>query len=303
MTMPAVLPLAHGGGGGDAERWWQIAAILAITGVGAAYGRGVQELWHRARVGAGISPPRAAAFAAGLAVLLLAQLPPLHTIAEESFAGHMGQHMVLMVVAGPLLALGGAGLPLTMALPVGARRVVARLRSGALGRWLRQPIRRVLVVGVLHTGVLWFWHLPAPYTAALHSPAVHAVEHLSFVAAAWLLWSAVLAPSRHRVNGGMAFLLLFGVGMTGAALGAVLTFAPAPLYPGHALAPSGGDPLTDQQLAGLVMWIPMDMVVLALALSVFVRWLTGLEHGTPGDRALPARGPGPPAPAEEVTTR
>jgi cytochrome c oxidase assembly factor CtaG len=280
------MPLAHGEGGEGTERWWQLGAVLVITGLGAAYGRGVQELWCRVGGGAVISRARVAAFATGLAMLLLVRLPPLHTLAEESFAGHMAQHMVLIIVAAPLLGLGGAGLPLTLALPRSGRRLAARVRSGAVGRWLRLPVRRALAVGVLHTAVLWFWHLPGPYTAALHSPVVHAGEHLSFLVAAWLLWSAVLAPSRHRLNGGMAFLLLFGVGMTAAALGAVLTFAPSPLYPGHALAPTGGDPLTDQQLAGLVMWIPMDMVVLGLALSVFLRWFTGL--GSPGERARPA---------------
>ncbi len=81
--------------------------------------------------------------------------------------------------------------------------------------------------------------------------------------------------------------------MAAAALGAVLTFAPAPLYPDHALA--SGNPLADQQLAGLVMWIPMDVVLLGLAVSVFLRWLTGLEDRTPGDRELR------PVPAEEAT--
>ncbi len=286
------LSLAHQAGG-DAGTWWQLGAVVAISGLGAAYGRGVQELWSRG--GRVVSVPRAVAFAGGIGALLLAQLPPLHDIAEESLAGHMVQHMVLVIVAGPLLALGGAGLPLLMALPRGARRVLARLRAAPASRWLRQPVRWALVVGAVHTVALWFWHLPAPYVAALDNPLVHTVEHVSFVAVGWLLWAAVLSPGRHRLNGAAAFLLLFAAGMAAAALGAVLTFAPAPLYPDHALA--AANPLADQQLAGLVMWVPMDMVVLGLAVSVFLRWLTGLEDRTPGDREPR------PVPVEEVTPR
>jgi cytochrome c oxidase assembly factor CtaG len=285
------VPLAHGAAADAGERWWQIAAVLSLAALGAGYGRGVQELWSRGGAGAAVPRARVLAFAVGLVAVVLAQAPPVHHVAEESFAGHMAQHMLLLVVAGPLLAAGGAGLPLAVALPPAGRRRVARLRSSRPGRWLRRPAHRAVAVAGLHTAVLWVWHFPAPYLAALRHPAVHVAEHASFLAAAWLLWAAVVGPRRQRLAGPVAFLLLFATGMAAAALGAVLTLARAPLYPPSAYPAAGapsGDPLADQQLAGLVMWVPMDALVLAAAAGAFLRWLTGLERRLPAARDLPA---------------
>jgi putative membrane protein len=280
-------PLAHGASDGVAEGWWQIVAVLALAALAAGYGRGVQELWSRGGVGAVVSRPRVLAFLAGLAAAVLAQSPPVHELAEGSFAGHMVQHMLLLVVAGPLLAAGGAGLPLALALPRSGRRRLARLRGGGLARWLRQPANRAIAVAGAQAVALWVWHFPAPYLAALHSPAVHVAEHASFLATAWLLWAPMVGPRWQRLAGPVVFLLLFATGMAAAALGAVLTLAPSPLYPAEAF-PAGGDPLREQQLAGLAMWVPMDVVVLTVAAGVFLRWLAGLERRSPGERDLAA---------------
>jgi cytochrome c oxidase assembly factor CtaG len=279
-------PLAHTAGSGDAERWWEIAALVTLAALAASFGRGLQEAWSRGGAGTVVPRWRATAFAGGLATLVLAQSPPVHELAEHSFAGHMAQHMLFLVVAGPLLAAAGAGLPLMLALPLGGRRRLARVRASGLARWLRRPVHRALIVVGVHTGVLWAWHLPGPYLAAVDDPAVHLAEHASFVAAGWLLWSAVIGPRRQRLPGPVALLALFAAGMTAAALGAVLTFAPAPLYPAAAFP--AGTALAEQQLAGLVMWIPMDGVILACALGGFLRWLTGLDRQTPADRDLAA---------------
>jgi cytochrome c oxidase assembly factor CtaG len=278
--------LAYGAAGGDAERWWEMAALSTVAVLAAGYGRGVQELWSRGGAGAAVSRSRVLAFAGGLATLVLAQSSSVHELAENSFAGHMVQHMLLLVAAGPLLAAGAAGLPLTLALPPVGRRRLARLRGGGLARWLRRPVHRALIVVGVHTAALWAWHLPAPYLAAVDHPAVHVAEHASFVVAGWLLWSAVLGPRRQRLAGPVAFLVLFTTGMAAAGLGAVLTLAPAPLYPAPAFP--AGDPLGEQQLAGLVMWAPMDAVILAGAVGVFLRWMTGPQRLAPGDRDLDA---------------
>lgn len=273
------------------EPWSMMATIIVLCGLAALYGCGVQNLWQRRGTGAVISVPRAVGFGLGLAAIGAADSSPVAEFAAGSFAGHMAQHMLLVVVVGPLLGAGGAALPLSLALPHRLRRVVNRYRAAPFARWLRRPAHRLVAGGLVFTGVLWVWHLPSMFAFAERVEVVHAVEHLSFVVIAWMLWAAVLSPDRHRLTGPLGFLLLFVVGMTSAALGAVLTFAPQPLYP--SVVYGTADPLADQQLAGLVMWIPMDVVLLGFAVHAFGRWLTGMDGGSSRDEVLVRPGPVP----------
>lgn len=293
----ATAGLAHAGA--EDHRGAAVVVVVLVAALATAYGRGVHELWHRRGAGEIVPGWRVFAFGLGLVVLVGAQSPPVHAAAERSFAGHMAQHMILLVVAGPLLAAGAAGLPLTVAAPVPVRRRLARWRAAPAGRWLRRPVHLAVVVAGAQAGVLWAWHLPAPYLLALDDPPVHAVEHGTFVAAGWLLWAPLLGPVRHRLAGPLAVLLLFATMMPASALGAMLTLAPAPLYPSGVLAPAGGEPLVDQQLAGLVMWIPMDVIVLVAAAALVLRWLTDLERTTPSGTGL-RPGDGRPASAKEI---
>ena len=260
------------------ERWAELAAVLLIAALAAGYGRGVQEIWQRRGIGAVVPRWRAMAFGSGLLTMLVAQQGPIHEASEHSLAGHMTQHMILMLVGGPLLAAGGAGLPLTVAAPRRLRRAAARLRASATGRWMRQPLNTALVAAGLHTLVLWFWHLPSPYEWVEANSVVHGLEHVSLVAVSWLLWSMVLGPGAARLSPPVGFLLLFASGMPAAALGAVLTLAPTVLYPGYTLS--------DQQLAGLIMWVPMDVVMFVVAVTLFLRWITSLDRLNPADRDL-----------------
>jgi putative membrane protein len=296
---PAAAVLAHGGGeGAAADRWSGLAAYLAIGLLAAGYGRGVHELWHRRGTGAVVPVWRAVAFAAGLAVLAVGQSPAVHAAAEDSFAAHMGQHMLFLVVAGPLLAAGAAGIPFAVAAPTPIRRVAGRARLGL--RWLRQPVKRAVVAGAVQTVVLVGWHLPRPYLWAVRSEPVHAAEHVCFIAASWLLWSCLLGAGRHRLSGPAALLLLFGSGMPAAGIGIALAIAPVPIYDPAALIPHGGDPLAAQQLGGLVMWAPMEGLVLAMGAGLFLRWLVTLERRLPADRALLPSGDTAPDPDEVV---
>ncbi|MFG3299443.1 cytochrome c oxidase assembly protein [Micromonospora chersina] len=277
---------AHGSGSGDvAEGLLTMLAVAVVCLLAAGYGRGVQELWARRGRGRVVGGRRVTAFGAGLVVVLAADQGPVHRAAESSYAGHMAQHMLLLLVAGPLLAAGAAGLPLTMAAPRSLRRLLARVRAAPPVRRLRRPAEYALLAAAAQTLTLWLWHLPGPYVAAVDRPVLHAAEHLSLVAAAWLLWAPVLGPARHRTPAPVSLLLLVGTMLPASALGAVLTFAPEPVYPLRVLGP---DPLADQQLAGLLMWAPMDLVVLVAALAVFLGWLLRLERERP-DRLATAR--------------
>ncbi|MFE9690167.1 cytochrome c oxidase assembly protein [Micromonospora sp. NPDC005806] len=285
---------AHGPGQSDvAEGLLTMLAVAVVCLLAAGYGRGVQELWARRGRGRVVPGWRVAAFGGGLLVVLAADQGPVHRLAESSFAGHMAQHMLLVLVAGPLLAAGAAGLPLTLAAPLPPRRLLARWRAAAPVRRLRRPARYALLAGAVQTVVLWLWHLPGPYVAAVDRPVLHAAEHLSLVAAAWLLWAPVLGSARHRTPAPVSLLLLVGTMLPASALGAVLTFAPEPVYPARVLGP---DPLADQQLAGLLMWAPMDLMVLVVALAVFLSWLLRLDRERP-DRPVPAWPGRPPTPS------
>ncbi|MGN9779140.1 cytochrome c oxidase assembly protein [Micromonospora sp. H33] len=253
-------------------------AVVTICLLLAGYGRGVQELWARRGPGRVVPGWRVAAFGMGVLMTLAADQGPAHQLAESSLAGHMAQHMLLLLVAGPLLAAGAAGLPLSLATPLPVRRLLARCRAVPPVRRLRRSTAYALLAGGGQAAVLWFWHLPGPYTAAVDRPAVHAVEHLCFVATAWLFWAPVVGASRHRTPAPVAVLLLVGTMLPASALGAVLTFAPEPIYPVRVFH---ADPLADQQLAGLLMWAPMDLVVLVAALTVFMRWLLLIDHDRP----------------------
>ncbi|SCL27186.1 Cytochrome c oxidase assembly factor CtaG [Micromonospora pallida] len=285
--MPALT--APGPAGAD-EVAGGILAMLLVTVLAllaAGYGRGVHELWARRGVGDVLPGWRVVAFGAGLLVLLAAQNGPIAALAARGLAVHMTQHMLLLLVAGPLLAAGAAGLPLTLACPAALRRRLARLRVTGPGRWLRRPVVVALVAGGLQTVVLWFWHLPVPYLAAERHPVVHVVQHACFVGSAWLLWAPLLGAPRHRLPAPTGMLLLIGTMLPASALGAVLTFAPRPVYP---VAVLGADPLADQQLAGLLMWAPMDVVALIAALATFLRWLSALQRRRPERVTSPESG-------------
>ncbi|ROT28183.1 cytochrome c oxidase assembly protein [Micromonospora sp. HM5-17] len=300
--MPALTDGSAGGGPlayGDpvTQAWSNLLVVTVLALLCAGYGRGVHELWSRRGTGAVVARWRVAGFALGIAAVLVASTGPGHVWAERSFAGHMGQHMILLVVAGPALAAAAPGLPLALAAPRRLRRRWARWRTSTAGSWVRRrPGALAVLAGVLHAAVLWGWHLPAPYRLAAEHGLVHAAEHASFVVAAALLWSVLLGADRHRISGPAAVLVLVATMLAASALGAALTLAPGPVYPAGILAPHGGDPEADQQLAGLLMWIPMDVAVLVAASVVFLRWLAGLDRALPRASGLPPEGPAGPVP-------
>ncbi|HSJ34164.1 MAG TPA: cytochrome c oxidase assembly protein [Acidimicrobiia bacterium] len=223
-------------------------------------------------------PPRNAPFAAGIAAVAVALLSPLETASGSLASAHMVQHVLLVLVGAPLLALGRALPTVGMGLPIRLRRAWWRLMHGTgldagRRRWLQAPLLALAVYAI----VFWFWHAAVPYQAALESDFVHAAEHLSFLATALLFWQAVLIPD--PAGRGLRVLAVFGAAMQGTLLSALLTFAPRPWYGGYVdSAPLWGlDPLTDQQLAGLLMWVPGGLVYTAAALAILTGWLRRLE--------------------------
>jgi cytochrome c oxidase assembly factor CtaG len=139
---------------------------------------------------------------------------------------------------------------------------------------------RPVPILVLHLAALYVWHLPVLYDAALGNDLIHALEHLSFFGTAWLFWWLIIdEKGRRRLGNGPAVLFVFLAGLASGALGALLTFAPAPLYPIQALGARawGLTPLGDQQLAGLIMWVPAGVVYVLAAAVLFLRWMSEMD--------------------------
>jgi cytochrome c oxidase assembly factor CtaG len=250
-----------------------IPAALLLAGV--LYRQGLVNLRTRARPGP--RPRQVLAFWGALAVLAAALVSPLDRAAAELFAAHMVQHLALMMVAAPLLAAGRPVLVIGAALPAGGRRRVRRVaaRRQALATALFHPV----VVWALGTVVLWAWHLPALYDAAVRNDPVHAVEHVTLLGTAALLWAAVLGRGPRPLAVPAAVGLLFATMLQSSALGAVLTLARAPLYPVHEATTSawGLTPLEDEQLAGALMWVPAGIVYVGVMAALLVRWLGSLD--------------------------
>ncbi|MFD1959994.1 cytochrome c oxidase assembly protein [Novosphingobium panipatense] len=180
----------------------------------------------------------------------------MHQAGERSFGAHMFEHEVIMLAAAPLLILAEPLAIMLWGLPVRYRHV--------FGAWSRAaPVRRSwrflvepVTATLLQAAVLWVWHAPALFDLALAHEGWHAAQHLSFLVSALLFWTAMLS---RRTNPALAALCLVVTSIVSGALGALMAFATSPWYEGYerlGLAPFGMTPAEDQQLAGLLMWVP-----------------------------------------------
>lgn len=256
-------------------------AALSMFALGLVYAYGVGRAWRTGGVGSVVTVGEALRFAIAWVALSAALLSPLESLAGRFLAGHMLQHLLLLVVAAPLLATAGVARSGLFALPKTARRRIGRGPVTWLGGQ-RRVLAHPLVALALYVAVLWLWHAPAAYQAALGGGMVHALEHGTMVLAGCLFWASVLpgVGGSHRRAGAVAALL--AASFAGGGLGALMTLSPAPWYPAYeaVAAASGGDALRDQQLAGLLMWMPMGAVHAVAALLVAGRWLRSGESRT-----------------------
>lgn len=255
--------------------------LLGVGILAGAYAHGTVRLWNRAGVGRGVRTVQVGCFAAGLAALLLALTSPLHALGSALFSAHMAQHELLMLAAAPLLVLGTPAVALLWSLPRRARRAVARWTPAPgvrrAGRALASPGAAWLIQLV----VLWGWHAPPLYQSTLGSEAVHVLQHLSFLGAAVLFWEVLRRMVRRSRGGfGVGILYVFTAGVAGTMLGALLTFSSTawyPVYQGTTTA-WGLTPLEDQQLGGVIMWVPFGLVYVSCAVGLVVGWLRALER-------------------------
>lgn len=252
---------------------WQFDpfVVVGLVAVAALHWRG----WRPADGAA-----RAWSWWIGWVALVLALVSPLDALAGVLISAHMVQHVLLVAVAAPLLAASAPGAALVRGMPGSIRRVAASAPSrlglgiGAL-RLLRGPTARWLVF----VGSFWLWHASVLYGAAVESDWVHALEHASFLGTGLALWSVIVGPRRVRVDRGRAVVMVFLLGLQSVLLATLITFATTPWYePYSTPAPGWGlDPLADQQLAGVVMWVPSGLILTVVGIVILVRWLREID--------------------------
>jgi len=234
-----------------------------------AYSYGVMVLW-RGGVGRGVTRGQVGMFVLGIFTLFIALMSPVDPLGEQLLSMHMVQHVLLMIVAPPLLVIGATPSIFLWVLPLKWRRTLGR------GTAPRTRLRRVwsaisapFTAWMLHAAAIWLWHLPGLYQAALVHPLIHWLEHAVFFGTGLLFWQAALRHDKRRLLG---VLLIFTTALHSSILGALMTFAGSVWYPLYLESTQvwGLTALEDQQVAGLIMWIPAGMIYLIAAV-----WLLG----------------------------
>ena len=213
-------------------------------------------------------------FTLGWISLLIALDSPLHEFGEQRFWAHMLQHEILILVAAPFLVLGRPLVPFLWAFPLSWRKgIMSAARTRVVLRACR-TISAPLSAWLLSALALWVWHAPALFNQTLQSDAMHAAQHASFFLTALLFWW----PLANRLpsigyGGGLAYV--FTTALHTSVLGALLTFAPQPWYAPYVATAAHLhlSALEDQQLGGLIMWIPAGTVLLIVALVLLVKWM------------------------------
>jgi putative membrane protein len=272
---------AHGGGGtgGHAFGWtWDPWITIPLVVTVALFARGWWRLDRRAGLGRAALRLRALLFGGGWLTLAGALVSPLHAAGEHSFAAHMAEHELLMLAAAPLLVASRPLAVMLWALPLSARRTIGEWGNspGVSGAW--HFLTGAVTATLLQATALWIWHAPALFDLALADEGWHAAQHLSFILGALFFWSAMLGRGGARGSAaarGVAALCLFVTSIVSGALGALMAFSESPWYAGYArmgMAPLGLTPAEDQQIAGLIMWIPGGLVH-AIAALILVRTL------------------------------
>jgi putative membrane protein len=212
-------------------------------------------------------------------ILLLALVSPLDTLSDNYlFSAHMVQHLILILIVPPLFLLGTP------------RDIFERALEAGWVRKLEQRLRRPVLAWTIGTAVLVFWHIPRFYDLTIANESIHVLEHLSFLVAFTIFWWPVLAPREESRLKPLASVIYLFAGMAAnSILGIVITFAPAGFYTAY-LHPSdpygwlqtirnrwGVTPRLDQEIGGILMWVPGGIVYLVAILSVLGSWYNGAQ--------------------------
>lgn len=265
---------------------WNPVIAIGLALIAWVYSQGIQRLWRRVGRGRVVRLWQVSAFVAGMTAIFIALISPLDALGSALFSAHMAQHLILTLVAAPLLVLGIPMIVVFWGIPKPWRLTI--------GRWQRHPelrammalLRKPVVIWVLYVSVTWLWHLPSLYQASLRSDLIHSGQHISFLGTAMLYWWTLRHPFGAKGEGyGVGILSLFGMVMQASALGALFTFSKSAWYPAYELSVDwwGLTLLQDQQLAGALMWLPGIVVYLSAVAALLVALLQESEHRAKGN--------------------
>jgi len=281
------LVLAHPGGPllpHDLWSAWNLepSILIPIALTTLIYLWGMRNVWRQAGLGRGITMRQSLGFLGALLALFVAFVSPLDALSEVLFSAHMVQHMILMLIAAPLFVLCNFPLAFLWALPrSSAQGLTSRWNRWQIASAIWHVLSNPIFAWILFTLALWCWHAPKFYETALQNEGIHDLEHLTFLGTGMLFWWGLLKPTRQRhLHYAMAIPYLFTTILESGILGALMTFTTRPWYPHYEtlVSPWGFTPLQDQQLAGLIMWIPGGFVFTLLTIGFFAAWLRALER-------------------------
>ena len=252
---------------------WVVTLFFVVMGL---YGIGFVRLHRRSATGRVTRRKHAAAFVAGWAALALVLVSPLAALSGALFSAHMVEHEAMMLICAPLIVLGRPLGIMMWAFPRTTRVALGRLVRARAWTACWRRLVSPLWAWTLHAIALWAWHVPRLFEAAVAHPLIHTMQHASFLVTALLLWRGIVGEGATRRGSGPAMFSLFTTMVHTGALGALIALAPGIWYPSYIEPTSalGVDPLRDQQLGGLIMWIPGAVAYLMGALAVASRWLS-----------------------------
>jgi putative membrane protein len=263
-------------------RAWAFEPLVVICLALSAwlYVAGLMRTWRGAGVGHGVRRWEALCYAGGWFALFVALVSPLHPWGSVLFAAHMTQHEILMLVAAPLIVLGRPLVLFLRALPAGWAHALAAASNKPWWTRTWAVVSSAVFAWLLHAAVLWLWHVPALFEATLESEVVHTLQHASFFGSALLFWWAVIHARRSAGAYGMAVLYMFTTAVHSGLLGVLITLTSRLWYPAYSQTTWswGLSPLEDQQLGGLIMWIPAGVIYVVAGLAFVAGWMRESER-------------------------
>ncbi|WP_052891119.1 cytochrome c oxidase assembly protein [Thermogemmatispora carboxidivorans] len=247
------------------------SVVVGCVAITVLYLYAIGPLRRQYDLGPPVQRSRVVVFLLGVLVILLALVSPLDELGDDYlFSAHMVQHLLITLVAPPMMLWG---IPGWLVAPLLRNRLLFRL-----ARVLTLPV----VTFFLFNADIFLWHAPPLYDATLENEGIHVLEHVTFIVFSFLFWWPVLSPLEGELGPlplPAQVLYLFLSGMPMVLLGAGLTFVP-PLYAPYLAAPRiwGISAATDQQLGGLIMWVPANILVIVLMSVLFIRWMLEQER-------------------------